>query len=199
MKGIDMDSKLIYQLREETSAGVMDCKRALEEAAGDYGKAKEIIRKRGQEQPPRLTHGKEGRIGVYVHGEGKGAAMLELSCETDFVAKNDEFKRLLQMLTLAVYGFDPVSISKEDLPDELVWAETQKCQEAIKGKPPEIAQKIIAGKLEKDLYSKKCLLHIPYPIEEEFKGTYGDFLKSKVAILKENITVRRFHRMEVGT
>lgn len=193
-----MDSKLIYQLREESSAGVMDCKRALEEAGGDFGKAKEILKKRGQEYQPRAGQAKEGRIGVYVHGGGKGAAMLELCCETDFVAKNDEFKRLLQMLTLAVYGFDPVSVSKEDLPKEVVEAEIEKCAAAVKGKPPEIAQKIIAGKLEKDLYSKKCLLHIPYPIEEEFKGTFGDFLKSKVAILKESITVKRFVRMEVG-
>ncbi len=193
-----MDNKLIYKLREETSAGVMDAKRALEEAGGDYEKAKAIIKKKGQDYVPRGGLSKEGRIGVYVHGTGKGAAMLELSCETDFVAKNAEFQRLLQMLTLAVYGFNPVSVSKDDLPKDVVEAETLKCAAAVKGKPPEIAQKIIAGKLEKDLYSKKCLLHIPYPIEDEFKGTFGDFLKSKVAILKENIAVRRFHRMEVG-
>lgn len=192
-----MDNKLIYKLREETSAGVMDSKRALEEAGGDYEKAKLIIKKKGQDYVPRGVS-KEGRIGVYVHGGGKGAAMLELSCETDFVAKNAEFQRLLQMLTLAVYGFNPVSVSKDDLPKDLVLAETEKCAAAVKGKPPEIAEKILAGKLEKDLYSKKCLLHIPYPIEEEFKGTFGDFLKSKVAILKESITVKRFMRMEVG-
>ena len=192
------DPKLVAQLREETSAGVMDCKRALEEAGWDFAKAKEILKKKGQEYQPRGTVAKEGRIGVYVHGAGKGGAMLELNCETDFVAKNDEFKRLLQMLTLAVYGYDPLSVSKDDLPKEMVEAEIAKCEAATKGKPPEIAQKIIAGKLEKDLYSKKCLLHIPYPIEEEFKGTFGDFLRSKVAILKETITVRRFIRMEVG-
>jgi len=193
-----MDNNLIYKLREETNAGVMDCKRALQEAGGDYAKAKEILKKQGQDYRPRGGVAKEGRIGIYLHSTGKGGAMLELSCETDFVAKNEAFQRLLQMLTLAVYGFDPVSISKDDLPKELIAAEMEKCQDAVKGKPPAIADKIIAGKLEKDLYSKKCLLHIPYPIEEEFKGTFGDFLKSKVAILKENITVKRFHRMEVG-
>lgn len=193
-----MDNKLVYQLRAETNAGVMDCKRALEEAGGDYEKAKEVLKKNGQDYQPRGGVSKEGRIGIYLHGTGKGGAMLELSCETDFVAKNEAFQRLLQMLTLAVYGFDPISISKDDLPTALIAAEMEKCRDAVKGKPPEIAQKIIAGKLEKDLYSKKCLLHIPYPIEEEFKGTFGDFLKSKVAILKENITVKRFQRMEVG-
>jgi elongation factor Ts len=200
-----IDAKTVNQLRQETGAGMMDCKRALEEAKGDMGRAHEIIKKKGLEKAENIaqkaagTAGpKEGRIGVYVHTTGKVAAMVELNCDTDFVAKNDAFQDLLKELTLAVCAFNPEAVSKEDLPKELVEEERKKYEADIKGKPPEIAAKIIEGKMEKNLYSQKCLLHMPFPKEEKFKGSYGDFLKSKVAVLKENIRVRRFSRMEVG-
>ena len=124
--------------------------------------------------------------------------LVELTCETDFVAKNDSFQALLRDLAVGVAGMAPEAISKDDLPKELVEEEKKKHEAAIKGKPPEIAEKILEGKMEKNLYSQKCLLHMPYHKEEEFKGTYGDFLKSRVALLKENIVVRRIHRMELG-
>jgi elongation factor Ts len=188
----------VNKLRQETGAGVMDCKRALEETQGDYGKAKELIRRKGLESAAgkagKAT--KTGRVGVYVHGGGVGAAMVELTCETDFVAKNEEFQDLLKELAVAVYGFNPAALTKEDLPKEQVEEEKKKYEEEIKGKPPAIAEKIVEGKLEKNLYSQKCLLHMPFPKEDKFKGTYGDFLKSKVAVLKENIVIRRFHRLE---
>jgi elongation factor Ts len=195
-----ISSEQVNKLRQETGAGVMDCKRSLEEAGGDYAKAKEIIKKKGLESAAG-KQGKEtkvGRIGVYLHGGGVGAGIVELDCETDFVAKNEEFQDLLKELAVAVYGFGPVAVGKDDLPKELVEEEKKKYENDVKGKPPEIAAKIIEGKLEKNLYSQKCLLHIPFPKEDKFKGTYGDFLKSKIAILKENLVVRRFHRMEVG-
>jgi elongation factor Ts len=199
-----VDPKEVNRLRQETGAGMMDCKRALEEAGGDFNKAREIIRKKGLEKADMIAAKgpregpREGRIGVYLHTTGKGGAMVELTCDTDFVAKNEQFQELLRELAVAVFGFNPSAVSKEDLPKELVEEEKKKYEADIKGKPPQIAEKIIEGKLEKNLYSQRCLLHIPYPKEEKFKGTYGDFLKSKVAILKENIVVRRFHRMEVG-
>jgi len=189
---------LVQKLRQETGAGVMDCKRCLEEAGGDFEKAREAIRRKGLESAAgkagKAT--KVGRIGVYVHGGGVGAALVEVTCETDFVAKNEEFQDLLKELAMAVYGFNPVALSKEDLPREMVEEEVKKYEAELRGKPPQIAQKIIEGKLEKNLYSQKCLLHMPFPKEEKFKGTYGDFIKSKIAILKENIVVRRFCRME---
>ncbi len=198
-----IDAKLVSELRQETSAGVMECKRALSEANGDSAKAKELLKKWGADRGAKLEGKavKEGRIGVYLHTTGKVAAMLELACETDFVAKNEEFQDLLKELTLAVCAFSPVGITKEDLPKELVEEEKKKYEGDLKGKPPEIAVKIVEGKLEKNLYSKVpggCLLHMAFPKEDKFKGTYGDFLKSKVALLKENLVVRRFHRMEVG-
>ncbi len=193
-----INAELVNRLRQETGAGVMDCKRSLEEAGGDYDKAREVIRKKGlasaADKAGKAT--KAGRIGVYVHGGGVGAAMVELTCETDFVAKNDEFQDLLKELAMAVYGFNPLAIDKDGLPPDMVEEEKKKYENDIKGKPPEIAEKILEGKLQKNLYSQKCLLHIPFPKEEKFKGTYGDFIKSKIAILKENIVVRRFCRME---
>ena len=201
----NIDAKTVNDLRLETGAGMMDCKRALEEAAGDKSKAKEIIRKKGLEKAENIaakgavTGGpKEGRIGTYVHSTGKVAAMIELNCDTDFVAKNDEFLALMKDLAVAVAAFDPMVVSKDQLPADLVESEKAKYANDIKGKPPEIAAKIIEGKMEKNLYAQKCLLNMPYPKEDEFKGNYGDFLKSKVAKLKENIVLRRFVRMEVG-
>jgi elongation factor Ts len=201
----NIDAKAVNDLRLETGAGMMDCKRALEEAAGDKSKAKEILKRKGLEKADNIAAKgaagagpKEGRIGTYIHSTGKVAAMIELNCDTDFVAKNEEFQSLLKDLAVAVCAFEPIAVSKDQLPAEVVAAEKEKYANDIKGKPPEIAAKIIEGKLEKNLYAKTCLLSMVYPKEDEFKGTYGDFLKSKVAKLKENIVLRRFVRMEVG-
>jgi elongation factor Ts len=204
----NIDAKTVNDLRLETGAGMMDCKRALEEANGDKAKAKEILKKKGLEKADNIAAKgasgggpKEGRIGTYVHSTGKVAAMIELNCDTDFVAKNEEFQSLMKELAVAVCAFEPLAVSKDQIPADVVEAEKAKYANDVKGKPPEIAAKIIEGKMEKNLYAKipgGCLLHMPYPKEDEFKGTYGDFLKSKVAKLKENIVLRRFVRMEVG-
>ena len=201
----NIDAKTVNDLRLETGAGMMDCKRALEEAGGNLDKAKEILKKKGLEKADNIaakgaggTGPKEGRIGTYIHSTGKVGAMVEVTCDTDFVAKNEEFQALMKDLAVAVAAFDPMVVSKDQLPAELVEAEKAKYANDIKGKPPEIAAKIIEGKMEKNLYAQKCLLHMPYPKEDEFKGSYGDLLKSKVAKLKENIALRRFVRMEVG-
>ena len=198
----------IKRLRDETQAGVMDCKKALEEAAGDKSKAKEILKKKGLEKADNIaakgaagTGPKEGRIGTYIHSTGKVAAMVELNCDTDFVAKNEEFQALMKDLAVAVCAFEPIAVSKDQVPADVVEAEKAKYANDVKGKPPEIAAKILEGKMEKNLYAKipgGVLLSMPYPKEDEFKGTYGDLLKSKVAKLKENIQLRRFVRMEVG-
>ncbi|MBV8881619.1 MAG: hypothetical protein JO332_16805 [Planctomycetaceae bacterium] len=200
----NIDAKAVNDLRLETGAGMMDCKRALEEAKGEVAKAKEILKKKGLEKADNIAAKgagsavKEGRIGTYIHSTGKVAAMVELTCDTDFVAKNEEFQALLKDLAVAVAAFDPLVVSKDQLPADVVEAEKAKYANDIKGKPPEIAAKIIEGKMEKNLYAQKCLLNMPYPKEDEFKGSYGDLIKSKVAKLKENIALRRFVRMEVG-
>jgi elongation factor Ts len=204
----NIDAKTVNDLRLETGAGMMDCKKALEEANGDKGKAKEILKKKGLEKADNIaakgaggTGPKEGRIGTYIHSTGKVAAMIELNCDTDFVAKNEEFQALMKDLAVAVCAFEPIAVSKDQVPADVVEAEKAKYANDVKGKPPEIAAKILDGKMEKNLYAKipgGVLLSMPYPKEDEFKGTYGDLLKSKVAKLKENIQLRRFVRMEVG-
>jgi elongation factor Ts len=204
----NIDAKTVNDLRLETGAGMMDCKKALEEASGDKSKAKEILKKKGLEKADNIaakgaagTGPKEGRIGTYIHSTGKVAAMIELNCDTDFVAKNEEFQALMKDLAVAVCAFEPIAVSKDQVPADVVEAEKAKYANDVKGKPPEIAAKILDGKMEKNLYAKipgGVLLSMPYPKEDEFKGTYGDLLKSKVAKLKENIQLRRFVRMEVG-
>jgi elongation factor Ts len=203
-----IDAKTVNDLRLETGAGMMDCKKALEEAGGDKAKAKEILKKKGLEKADNIaakgaggSGPKEGRIGTYIHSTGKVAAMIELNCDTDFVAKNEEFQALMKDLAVAVCAFEPIAVSKDQVPADVVEAEKAKYANDVKGKPPEIAAKILEGKMEKNLYAKipgGVLLSMPYPKEDEFKGTYGDLLKSKVAKLKENIQLRRFVRMEVG-
>lgn len=197
-----IDPKDVYRLREETGAGMMDCKRALEEAGGDFSKSREIIKKKGLEKADMIASKggevKEGRIGSYIHSTGKVAAMVELTCQTDFVAKSDDFNELLREFAVAVTAFSPMVVSKDQLPAALVEEERAKYANDVKGKPPEIAAKILDGKMEKNLYSQKCLLSMPYPKEDKFKGTYGDYLKSKIGNIKENIVLRRFVRMELG-
>ncbi|HTF56909.1 MAG TPA: elongation factor Ts [Planctomycetota bacterium] len=199
----DIDPKTVARLRAETEAGYMACKQALVEADADFDKAKEILRKRLGEIADKKA-GKEttmGAVGAYVHGtEGLGrvGALVELGCNTDFVAKSPEFQSLLRDLAVAVAAFDPKYVSKDQIPAPLIEEEKAKYAEDVKGKPPQIAERILEGKMEKNLFSRVCLLHMPYPKEDEFKGTYGELIKSKIGKLGENIVVRRFHRMELG-
>ncbi|HEU4339742.1 MAG TPA: elongation factor Ts [Planctomycetota bacterium] len=191
------------KLRAETDASMMECKKALVEADGLFDKAKEILRKRLGEIADKKS-GREttsGAIGSYVHmteGVGKVGALVELGCNTDFVVKNTDFQALLRDLAVAVAAFDPKYVSKDQVPADLLAEEKKKYEGDVKGKPPQIAEKILEGKLEKNLYSRLCLLHMPYPKEDEFKGTYGELIRSMIAKIGENLVVRRFHRMELG-
>ncbi|HKS17523.1 MAG TPA: elongation factor Ts [Planctomycetota bacterium] len=199
----DIDPKQVMKLRAETDASMMECKKALVEADANYDKAKEILRKRLGEIADKKA-GKEtaaGAIGAYVHmteGVGRVGALVELGSNTDFVVKNPEFQSLLRDLAVAVAAFSPTYVSKDQIPAVVLDEEKKKYENDVKGKPPQIAEKILEGKLEKNLYSRLCLLHMPYPKEDEFKGTYGELIKSKIAKLGENLVVRRFHRMELG-
>ena len=199
----EIDPKQVMKLRAETDASMMVCKQALVEAGADYDKAKEILRKRLGEIADKKA-GREtaaGAIGSYIHlteGVGKVGSLVELGSNTDFVVKNPTFQALLRDLAVAVAAFDPKYVSKEQVPAELLAEEKKKYEADVKGKPPQIAEKILEGKLEKNLYSRLCLLHMPYPKEDEFKGTYGELIRSIIAKIGENIVVRRFHRMELG-
>jgi elongation factor Ts len=195
-----LDTKLVKELRDTTGAGVLDCKSALQETEGDLERAIELLRKRGLAKAEKRA-GKpalEGRIGSYIHSNGKIGCIVELNCETDFVARNQEFQELLHDLCLQVVGAAPEAISKDDLSPEIIEKEKAIYEQDLKGKPPDIAARIIEGKLEKYLYSQKCLLHQPFINEAKFKGTVAELIKTKSAKLGENIVLRRFVRYQLG-
>jgi len=195
-----ISAALVKALRDETGAGMMDAKRALEETGGDVEKAKDVLRVKGLakagEKAGRVTN--EGLVHAYVHSSGgvaKTGALIELDCETDFVAKTDDFKHLAHALALQVVGASPRYVRREDVPAELVEREKNVYREQVKGKPENVIEKILDGKLN-DFYSKICLLEQPW-IKDD-KKRVGDLVTEAVGKLKENITVARFVRFEVG-
>lgn len=197
---MEIDPKDVKRLRDETGGGMMDCKKALTEAGGDFDKAREILKKKGQVRAEKFATRvtKEGRVGCYVHSTGKLAAMVELGCETDFVAKTEDFGKLLHQLCIQVVGANPEVVSKDQLPADLIDSERKRLSEEIKGKPPEIVEKIVAGKLDKGLFSQRCLLSQPFVDQDAFSGTVEELVKALIGKLGENVTVRRFARFELG-
>ena len=197
MVKVTMD--MVRKLRDMTGAGVMDCKKALEEAEGDFEKAVEILRKKGAakaaKKAGRATG--EGIITSYVHFNGKIGVLLELNCETDFVARTNEFKELAYNLAKQVAAMAPRWVSKEDVPQEVIEKEKEIYREQLKdsGKPEHVIEKIIEGKLNK-FYEDNCLLEQEYIFEEGKK--VKDLITEAIAKIGENIRVSRFVRMEVG-
>ncbi len=190
---------MVKKLRDMTGAGMMDCKKALEEAEGDFEKAIEILRKRGAakaaKKAGRAT--REGIITSYVHFNGRIGVLLELSCETDFVARTDEFKELAYNLAKQVAAMNPKWVSREDVPQEVIEKEKEIYREQLKdsGKPDHVIEKIIEGKLEK-FFEENCLLEQEYIFEEGKK--VKEVIQEAIAKIGENIRVSRFVRMEVG-
>jgi elongation factor Ts len=197
-----VDPKLVKELREKTNAGIMVCRKALEENGGDMAKAEAWIRAKGLidagKAAGRATN--QGKVGAYIHSNGKGGAMVELCCETDFVAKGEEFEALLRDICLHVYGSPstPQYIAREEVPATVIDELKKQWADDVKGKPAEVADKILQGKLDKNFYSKLVLLEQPFVKDPEGKLTVGELIKSKIATFKENIVVRRFSRFEVG-
>ncbi|MGH2625399.1 MAG: translation elongation factor Ts [Anaerolineales bacterium] len=189
----------VKQLREKTGAGVLECRRALEETQGDIGKAADLLRERGQAAAAK-RQGRETRDGVvdlYSHGEGRVGVMVEVNCETDFVARTPEFRRFAHELSLQVAAHAPRWIRPEDVPAEVVAEEQRQARaHAIKeGKPVAIVERIVAGRLEK-FYDQTCLLRQTY-VRDDSK-TVGQLLQEAIAATGENIGVRRFVRWSVG-
>jgi elongation factor Ts len=193
-----MDVNLIKQLREKTGAGFQDCQKALEESCGNLEKAIEILRKKGQKiveaRAERQT--KAGVIGVYLHNDEKIAALVELTCETDFVARNKEFKDLAHDLAMQVVAMNPLYLAPEDIPEEDLEKEKEIYRQELKkeNKPSNVIEKIIQGKLEK-FYETVCLLKQPFIKDQALK--IEDLIKSKIAKIGENIQVRKFIRFQI--
>jgi elongation factor Ts len=192
-----IDPKIVKQLREKTNAGMMDCKRALEEAEGDMAKAETILRTKGiasaGKKASRVT--KEGIVASYIHLQGKVGVLVEVNCETDFVAKNENFRSFVKDITLHIAAAHPLYVSREDVPATLVEAEREIYKAQVKGKPANVVDKIVNGKLDK-YYSEVCLLEQGFVKTPDV--TIKDLLSAKIAELGENIVIRRFTRYLVG-
>lgn len=192
-----IDPKIVKQLREKTNAGMMDCKRALEEAGGDMAKAETILRTKGiasaGKKASRMT--KEGIVASYIHLQGKVGVLVEVNCETDFVAKNENFRSFVKDITLHIAAAHPLYVSREDVPGTLIEAEREIYKAQVKGKPANVVEKIVDGKLDK-FYSTVCLLEQGFIKNPDV--TIKDLLSSKIAELGENIVIRRFTRYLVG-
>ena len=190
-------AQMVGNLREKTGAGLLDCKQALTEANGNVEDAIVILRKRGvasaAKKAERAT--REGLIESYIHVGGKVGVMVEVNCETDFVARNDEFKAFCRDLCLQIAAANPTFVRREDVPESDLAKEREIATAQVQGKPPAALQRIIEGKLEK-YYSTVCLLDQPFVKQPE--KTVKDILTEKVAKIGENIQVRRFIRYQLG-
>ncbi len=196
---MEISAALVRELREKTGAGMMDCKKALLESAGGMEKAVDYLRQKGLAQASRKEgrDAAEGLVGSYIHGGGKIGVLVELNCETDFVARTPEFQGLLKDVAMQVAATNPRYIRREDVPENELERERQIYQQqAIElGKPEKVMSKIVDGKVER-FYSEVCLL------EQEFikdpDRQVGDLIKDVVARLGENVQVRRFMRYHIG-
>jgi elongation factor Ts len=188
----------IKALREQTGAGVMDCKRALEASGGDFDAAVAFLRQKGlataREKADRVA--REGVIASYIHHGSRLGVLLELNCETDFVARTDDFQQLARELAMQVAGLAPQWVARDDVPVEIVDAQRQRFGEeaAGSGAPADRVQDVVRGKLDK-WFESVCLLELPY---RDTDRRIGDLITDKIALLGENIRVARFARMAVG-
>ncbi len=194
---INITAQMVGDLREKTGAGLLDCKKALTEANGNVEEAITILRKRGAasaaKKAERAT--REGLVESYIHVGGKVGVMIEVNCETDFVARTDEFKSLCRDLCLQIAAANPGYVRREEVPEADVAKERDIAAAQVAGKPPAAIQKIIEGKLEK-YYSTVCLLDQPFVKLPE--KSVKDIITEKIAKIGENIQVRRFIRYQLG-
>ena len=195
----NIPATLVKELREKTGAGLMDCKKALETAEGDVEKAITILRQQGIAQASRKSQrsAKEGVIYSYIHPGDRLGVLLELNCETDFVARTEDFRQLAKDLAMQIAATNPVAIARSDLSQELVEKEQNiyHTQALNEGKPEKIIDRIVSGKMEK-YYQEAVLLEQPFIKDQE--RTVQDLLTVAVAKLGENIIIRRFVRFRVG-
>jgi len=193
----DVSPTLVKQLREKTNAGMMDCKKALVEAGGDLEKAEDILRKKGIASASKKASRsvKEGVVASYIHLQGKVGVLVEVNCETDFVAKNEIFREFIKDLTLHIAAAHPVYVVRDEVPAAVIEREREIYREQVKGKPANVVEKIVDGKLEK-FYGSVCLVDQAFIKNPD--QTIKDLVSSKIAELGENIVIRRFARYAVG-
>ncbi len=199
MADVTITSQMVRELRQATGAGVLDCKKALTQAEGDFDKAVEILREKGLSAAAKKAsrEAKEGLIGTYIHPGSKVAGMVEVNCETDFVARTPQFQELARDLAMQVVAARPQYVSRDEVPEEVIEKEKAiyRSQLADSGKPEHIWDRIIEGKLEK-WFSEICLLEQPFIKNPDV--TVEQLIVENIASLGENIKVRRFCRLAVG-
>jgi len=194
-----IDAKLVKELREKSGAPMGDCLKALQESKGDIEGAFLVLRKRGmasaQKKAARSTN--EGAVGTYIHAGGKIGVMVEVNCESDFVARTDDFQNLLKDIAMHIAATDPRYVRAEDVTPEDMEREKEifRAQAAATGKPAPVIEKIVEGKMAK-FYEEVCLIEQPFIKEQTI--TIKELIASRVAKMGENITVRRFARFKVG-
>ncbi|HWL52093.1 MAG TPA: translation elongation factor Ts [Chthoniobacteraceae bacterium] len=193
----EITPQLVKALRDKTNAGMMDCKRALTEAGGDLEKAEDVLRKKGIASAGKKSSrtAKEGTIASYIHMQGKVGVLLEVNCETDFVAKNESFREFVKDITLHIAAAHPICVSRDSICPKLVEREREIARDQVKGKPENIVEKIVEGKLDK-FYASVALMEQAFIKNPDI--TITELVKSKIAELGENIIIRRFTRYAVG-
>jgi elongation factor Ts len=191
----------VKRLRELTGAGMMDCKRALQEADGNVDRAVELLRERGLAAAAKRAGrvASEGVVEAYLHGGGRIGAMVEINCETDFVANTEEFRALARDIAMQVAAHDPEWVARDDVPEEVLTQERKiyEAQAREEGKPEKVMPRIVEGKLEA-FYKQRCLLDQPFFRDMEGKTTVGDVVTKLGATVGENVQVRRFVRYVRG-
>ncbi|MBO8152182.1 MAG: elongation factor Ts [Candidatus Neomarinimicrobiota bacterium] len=194
-----IDVSLVKRLRDMTGSGIMDCKEALKEADGDIEKAVEILRKRGIAKAEKKAgrEVKEGVVWSYIHPGNKLGVLVEVNCETDFVARTEDFKNFAKDIAMQIAAANPLVVSREDLDSSVIKKEREIYAEQAKaqGKPENVIERIVEGKLEK-FYQEACLLEQPFVKDPQ--KTVRDYLTEMIAKLGENITITRFVRFQLG-
>ncbi len=194
-----IDAQVVKALREKTGAGMMDCKKALQEAGGDEEKAVNALREKGLAKAAKRAGrtANQGIVDSYIHLGGKIGVLVEVNCETDFVARNDDFKGFVRNICLQVAATNPAYLNKEDVPESVLESERQviRAQALNEGKPEKVVEKIVEGRIDK-YYKENCLMEQAYVKDEEI--TISELLTDMVAKIGENIVIRRYSRFELG-
>ncbi len=189
----------IKALREETNAGIMDCRRALEESGGDFNKALDELRKKGLEKAADRAEREaaEGVVELYSHGDGRVGVMVEVNCETDFVARSEAFRNFAHEIALQVAAASPKYVHEDDIPEQVLAEEIEaaRAYAVESGKPESIIDRIVEGRLNK-FKDETCLLRQPYIRDDEI--TVNELLLQNVAAMGENVIIRRIERWELG-
>jgi elongation factor Ts len=193
----DVNPALVKQLREKTNAGMMDCKKALVETGGNLEKAEDLLRKKGIASASKKASrsAKEGVVASYIHLQGKVGVLVEVNCETDFVAKNEIFREFVKDITLHIAAAHPLYVSRDQVAASVIEREREIYRDQVKGKPANVVEKIVEGKLDK-FFGSVCLLDQAFIKNPD--QSIRDLVSAKIAELGENIVIRRFSRYAVG-